>query len=80
MDHHIPVIYQHPVGMFLTFRAYGLNPEVPQFSLDIIGYCPDLGSAFAGTYYKIIRDDRQLFELQNYSIFCLFVECCVCCL
>jgi hypothetical protein len=66
--------------MVLAFYSNRFYSEFPQLPLDIISYCLNLGSAFAGTYNKIICDNRKLFKLKYYRIFRLFVECCFCCL
>jgi len=74
MDDHISVIYKRPVSMVFAFNTYGPNPFFPQPPLYIAGDCLDLRNAFTGAYDKIIGNCSKLPEIEDYRLFCLFVE------
>lgn len=68
MNYDISVVYKYPFGVFAAFHADGPDVMLPQFLLDIFGDRLDLGSACPRTDYKIICNNREVFEFEYDSI------------
>lgn len=74
MNDDIVIIHKGPAPLGQTFNAKGAFAFFLKHFLDAIRYGLDLPFGFRAAYKKIIRNSRELFDIEYYDLFSLFIE------